>query len=99
MEMEQLKLIMETLTTMGEAGKDAFIWWLVLDKLIPVIAWLLVFSGFLLLVFYITRVLSVFERFKELRDVLDIGSPGAMTTYEAEHTIRKALSLARDHNK
>ena len=32
METEQLKLILETLRTLGEAGKEGFLWWLLLDK-------------------------------------------------------------------
>jgi len=32
MEIEQLKLILETLRTLGEAGKEGFLWWLLLDK-------------------------------------------------------------------
>lgn len=33
--MEELKLILQTLATMGESAKTAFIWWLVVHELIP----------------------------------------------------------------
>ena len=33
MNTEQLKMIIDALQSMGAQGKDAFIWWLVLDKL------------------------------------------------------------------
>jgi hypothetical protein len=32
METEQLKLILETLRTLGEASKEGFLWWVLLDK-------------------------------------------------------------------
>lgn len=35
--MEELKLIMQTLTGLGETAKEGFIWWLVIDKLVPTI--------------------------------------------------------------
>ncbi len=33
--MEELKLIMQTLAGLGETAKEGFIWWLVIDKLVP----------------------------------------------------------------
>jgi hypothetical protein len=37
--MEELKLILQTLATMGESAKTGFIWWLVIDRLIPTLTW------------------------------------------------------------
>lgn len=36
MKTEELKMILDALASMGAAGKDAFIWWLVADKVLPV---------------------------------------------------------------
>lgn len=35
--MEELRLILQTLTALGESGKEAFMWWLIADKVIPAI--------------------------------------------------------------
>lgn len=43
--MEELKLILQTLATMGESAKIGFIWWMVIDRLIPTLAWSSVVSG------------------------------------------------------
>lgn len=40
MDAENLRLITETLKTLGEAGLTGFISWLVLEKVVPVIAWI-----------------------------------------------------------
>lgn len=37
--MEELKLIMQTLAGLGETAKEGFIWWLVIDKLVPSVLW------------------------------------------------------------
>lgn len=36
MKTEELKMLLDALTSMGSAGKEAFIWWLVADKVLPV---------------------------------------------------------------
>jgi len=41
--MEELKAILETVAALGGGAKSMFIWWLVLDKLIPAV---LIFVGF-----------------------------------------------------
>lgn len=38
--MEELRLILEAIGGMAEHAKVAFIWYLVLDRLVPVMAWL-----------------------------------------------------------
>jgi len=53
--MEELKLIMQTLAGLGETAKEGFIWWLVIDKLVPSVV-LLTFIGSLVgLLAYIAR--------------------------------------------
>ena len=53
MDMEQLKMVLETIQQLGMQGKEAFIWWLVLDKALPVLGWM-IFMCFLLVVIYWT---------------------------------------------
>ncbi len=42
MNMEELKLIAETIGKLGEAGQSAFGWWLLADKVLPAICWTIV---------------------------------------------------------
>lgn len=35
----ELQLVLEAISKLGEAGKEAFIWWLVMDKAVPALAW------------------------------------------------------------
>lgn len=45
--MEELKLIMQTLSGLGETAKEGFIWWLVVDKLIPSVLWTTLWGAFI----------------------------------------------------
>jgi hypothetical protein len=45
MDIEQLKLVIEAVKSVSGDAQAVAIWWLVLDKLLPVIAWLLVGAG------------------------------------------------------
>lgn len=53
--MEELKLIMQTLAGLGETAKEGFIWWLVIDKLVPTILWGAFGGGLIYLGVYIAR--------------------------------------------
>ena len=52
MQIEQLKLILDALAKMGEAGQDAFIWYMILDKALPMVTWLLTFCGLVWVAIY-----------------------------------------------
>lgn len=41
---EQMKMVLDALTSLGEGAREAFFWWLFFDKALPVIGWL-VFAG------------------------------------------------------
>ena len=60
MDIEQLKLVIETVKSVSGDAQAVAIWWLVLDKLLPVIAWLIVGCG----VFKIATKISSFDRHK-----------------------------------
>lgn len=45
MNIEELKLVLQTVAQLGETGKEAFVYWLFLDKLVPYIAWPAVIAG------------------------------------------------------
>jgi hypothetical protein len=44
MNMEELKLIAETIGKLGDAGQVAFGWWLLADKVFPALCWLAVIA-------------------------------------------------------
>jgi hypothetical protein len=93
MDIEQLKLILETLRTMGEAGKDAFIWWILLDKALPVLAWLLTFCGLIWLVLRIVGAISSDSHMARLRDDLGVGRPGELINSEVAEVRRRISEL------
>lgn len=83
MNTEELTILMDTLRSLGADGKTAFIWWLVFDKLIPAIGWVIAVC---VMTFGLGRpAMSVFRcenYLRDLRDRLGIGSPGYMTDSE-----------------
>jgi hypothetical protein len=90
---EELKIVMETLSQMGEVGKEAFIWWLIFDKLLYVLSWLISFAG---IVWVVNRALTSFvfaERaMRELRDHLGLGS-GALIDSEVQAVVNKVKRM------
>ena len=94
MDTEQLKLILDTFSALGENGKSAFIWWLVLDKVLPVFAWLTVFSGLFVICLKLLDGLNNITKFEELRNALGVGTSGPMTAYETTETLKRAIALA-----
>lgn len=83
MNTEELTLLMDTLRELGGDGKAAFIWWLVFDKLIPAIGWIIAIC---ILVFGLGRpLISAFvseNYLRSLRDRLGIGCPGHISAGE-----------------
>ena len=82
MDIEQLKLILETVSGVSGDAQVIAVAWLLLDKVLPVAGWLAFGYGIYRLV---SRIIPVFMDDAELcrlRDKLGIGSPGYM--YESE---------------
>lgn len=98
MNAEELTILMDTLRELGGDGKTAFIWWLVFDKLLPVIGWI---TAVAILVFGLARpmfVLVTAESFmRNLRDRLNIGSPGHLTASEMKDVQRRIDKLLGDN--
>jgi hypothetical protein len=92
MQIEQLKLILDTLSKMGEAGQDAFIWYMILDKALPMVTWLITFAAIIWLANRGLRaVLSACEsdKFaKELRRLLLPETYGEMTPHERSRILK-----------
>ena len=79
--MEELKVIVELISQLGEQGKEAFIWWVVMDKGSGLVC-LLVWIGFLTYIAsLINRGFSALVKLTELRDLMGVGS-GDWASYE-----------------
>lgn len=64
--MEELKLILATFAQLGETGKEAFIWWLLIDKIAVGLLWLVAAC---ILAYIITRF------------IVAITTPGGLSRY------------------
>lgn len=95
MNTEQIKSLLEVFALVGTAGKEAFIWWLLAEKVLPAVAWLLVFVGFMWVAHKLIWTSSGFAKLRELRDALGVGAPGYMRDCELVETLDKAIELAR----
>lgn len=93
MDTEQLKMILGTLQTMGEAGHSAFVWWLVLDKALPVAAWLLTFCGICLLVRMLIHRIGSTGLGERVRDTLGVGHPGPLMPNEEREVMARVREL------
>lgn len=80
--MEELKVIVNLIQQLGVEGKTAFIWWLVMDKGLHFVFWIVfTVTGFYCLSRLIVNIL-VAKYIQELRDLMEIGSPGNITLQE-----------------
>lgn len=75
MNTEQLKMLLDALHGIGVEGKDAFVWWLVADKVVGPIAWLCTFAGLCYIALRIVRTFAPSPR--------DFGLDRAQAAYEA----------------
>jgi len=70
--MEELKLIIEAVSTLGLAGKEAFIWYIALDKGLSFLVWMVFFG---LLAYLINKCFSAYKsdvQIETLRDRMGI---------------------------
>ena len=92
---EQLQMILNALQGLGVEGKSAFIWWLLLDKGLPVVGWLVTFSGLLWAACKALNVISADSHMARLRDEMGIGSPGPLLDCEARSVVDTVRELMR----
>ena len=91
MNAEEIKLVTDMLQSLGQVGTTGFIWWLVMDKLIPAISWLVGVWMFMKYVCLpVAMSLDSYSTLCSLRDRLGVGSPGPLSPSELTRT-RKAL--------
>lgn len=94
MDIEQLKLITETLSSLGAEAKTVAIWWMVLDKVLPLIAtvtsiWLVGTIS----VRVIIACSSADRAMRQLRDLLRTGPGGHLTLQEIDATVAEVVRL------
>ena len=84
--MKDLELIIQAITQLGEAGKEAFIWWLFVDKGITS---LLIATALFLAYKLVIRLIRAFADapIERLRDEMGVGSPGPLVRSEYEQMI------------
>ena len=99
MDIEQLKLVLSTLLQLGEGSKEVAIWWLMLDKVLPVVVWLLILGAVVYLVLRIIPMLTLSDPICELRDRLGIGSSGSHSNWERRETFKRLNKLVDEHLK
>lgn len=97
--MKELEMILAAVAQLGEAGKEAFIWWLVIDKGLSFVSMM----TFFVLAFYTAKVainnLGSTGRMKQLRDALGIGCRGFLTDSEADAVVEEVLRLKAKERK
>ena len=83
--MKELELILAAITQLGEAGKEAFIWYLLLDKGLTFLGFISCFSILGYVITYVARIVNTTDGQQELerlRDLMGVGSMGGLTKQE-----------------
>jgi len=84
--MNELTVIVDLIAKLGAEGKEAFIWWLIMDKGLGVFGWLMTL---LVLVWLILKVIATISQnevreydLRHLRDAMQVGCRGTITRGE-----------------
>ena len=93
MDIEQLKLILETLRVAGDTSATLFIAWMVLDKLVPPLVWLISLGAILLVVARFFPRPASWKCGEVIRDLVGVGASGPLTENEAEATIERVRQM------
>ena len=98
MDIEQLKLVLETAQGIGVQAQAIAIVWILLDKLLPVVCWMTVFVTLLWKIPTFVRLFAGSDAFMIwARDALRIGSPGYLADYERRVVEQKLRELVLEH--
>lgn len=96
MNMEELKLIADTITSLGAQGKEAFIWWVVLETIPSFLLW----SGFIGVLYYVVSLIRSYASnhifYIECRDALGYGR-GVLVDREIIRVQNKVRLLIAEH--
>lgn len=102
MDIEQLKLILETISGLGADTKEAVIWWFVFDFVKFLLGYGIIAGALYAAVHVIMRLIDTNKGVAEsaltdIRDELGIGMPGSLSKYEITQTRSSVMELIRKH--
>ena len=83
MNTEQLKMLLDAMQSLGAGGKEAFIWWLAMDKGLPILAWIITLGAIVFVARLVIRHAANCDRFNEVRESLGMSAysdPGFVKT-------------------
>lgn len=80
--MEELKLILEAVAQLGAQGKEAFIWWLVLEKGLNFVAIMSAIIGTCLIAKHIIRCLTYEQTLRDALGSMGIYSGWNISNYD-----------------
>lgn len=79
--MKELEMILQAVAQLGDAGKDAFIWWLVMDKGLGFLGWILSLGVVSFTLLKVVRYTNQ-DDLRVLRDAMGVGTPGVVSDEE-----------------
>ena len=94
--MKELELILATIAQLGEAGKEAFIWWLIFDKLLSAMAWLIAIGLIANMIAKIVTVCNADNYSMKLRDAMGIA---VGTGHVSSSEFVRCLQWIENHKK
>ena len=98
MDIETVKVIAETVKTLGQQGGEVFLWWIAADfvkTLLGILA--AIFCAYNLLKALISALNGEAETtLLQLRGMLGVGSPGELTARECREIVAKVAELKAD---
>jgi hypothetical protein len=100
MNAETLKQIIDLLATLGVQGKEAFVWYLMVDKVLPALLWFGVAVGLFFVAQQIIRACNNDDKkLREIRDTLRVGAPGFYSEEEHRAVVRRIRELLEQERK
>lgn len=95
MDIEQLKIVIDAIKSVSGDAQTLAIWWIIIDKLIPIFAWLIVAFGLYRILSMTIQNIGYSRYLRQIRDMLGVGTRGPIIEREAEeilHQISKLLN-------
>jgi hypothetical protein len=87
-------MVIELIQQLGVQGKEAFLWWLALDKVLPVLGWLLTLVAFGHTAIKIIGMVSGKEgQLRSIRDALGVGCSGQFIDSQYTQVMREIDDL------
>lgn len=98
MNMDELKLITDTIQQLGEHGTTAFVLWVVFDKLVPAVLWSVGSGAFMYLCWRVVLLCvttnKAIESVERMRDLLGLGA-GVLIDREIDAVEQRVRELHR----